>query len=459
VSVRAIADIGLRDGPTVAKTVLTWSIDVTVSGPLASVGRRLVDRVADPLIAQTLRCMNAQLTETSNGRSADVALTRDQVRRFDPQWCVFCGRSGDTAQLETWIPYLERSRSRFAILTPDDIGEEIRERIADAPNIRIIEPYVQGLEWLVASRGFRGYLYVGSSDENFLTINRHPDAAHVFIGHGESGMPGCEFRTGSLYDAIFVADYAAVRRFPRAIRPWVWRRAMATGAVIVDGVAKDARVHPRKIKTILYAPTWEGIEGDDCASVDVVAPILGRLVPELAGQGIEVLLPVHPDPGGGPPGLREALTPLLGAGVVTGRSKAEAFDRADVLISDIAGVAAEFLFTEKPSIMPIVPDLAAIGVDARWLDREYPWVYRWDTTADGLHALLREIETRDPLRGRRASEARRKFRHHRSIDDAAQTFDLALSTLTWGVRPIPLRFPFEVKMLGSRLDARSAVRP
>jgi hypothetical protein len=184
---------------------------------------------------------------------------------------------------------------------------------------------------------------------------------------------------------------------------------------------------------------------------------LAQLIPELRTQGIDVLFLPHPATGDRRPELRDAVARLHEAGTVTGLRKAEAFERADVLISDISGVTAEFLFTEKPSMMPVDPKFAALGVDASWLDREYPWVYRWDTTADGLLALLRAIETRDPLRARRASEAKRKFRHHRSIDDAVRTFDLALETLTSRHRSIPLRVPYESKLLGSRIRARSRV--
>jgi hypothetical protein len=402
--------------------------------------------------------MDARVSGSSIDRPADVVPPSEQILRFDPQWCLFWGPSVEVARFEIWIPYLQRSRYRFVIMTPDDIDEEVRERIAGLSNVRIVEPYDLGVEWLAECRGLRGFLYVGTRPENFQMIKRHEDAAHVFIGHGESAKVGSGFRTGSLYDAVFVADYAAVRRFPRAIRPWVWSRAIATGVTVVDGVHKDAWTHPRRVRSILYAPTWEGDAGDDYSSLDRVAPVLARITPELTAQGIDVLFLPHPATGDRRPELRDAVARLLEAGTVTGLSKAEAFERADVLISDISRVTAEFLFTEKPSIMPVDPRFAALGVDASWLDREYPWVYRWDTTAGGLQALLRAIETRDPLRAGRASEARRKFRYHRSIDDAVRTFDLALETLTWRDRPIPLRVPYELKLLASRLPARSTVR-
>jgi hypothetical protein len=307
--------------------------------------------------------------------------------------------------------------------------------------------------------GLRGYLYVGTRKENFLTVNGNRSQSHVFIGHGESGKGTSGFRTASLYDSMFVADYAVVRRFPRSIRPWVWRGAIATGTTVVEGVRKDAWTRPRQVRTILYAPTWEGNQGDgdDFSSLEVVAPVLRELAPELAARGIEVLLRPHPATGGRLPELKDVLNELRATGVISGMSKAEAFERADLLISDVSGVTAEFLLTEKPSIMPMVPKLAKLGRDAAWLDVEYPWVYRWDATADGFRALLDEIETRDPLRARRAAEARRKFRHHTSIEDAVRTFDLALDALRWRTLPIPLRLPFELKVLGSRLRRRSRV--
>ncbi len=414
----------------------------------------MIDRSARSLITQTLRCMNTRLGEASPAGATEFATTGADVMRFDPNWCLFWGLNVSSNQLDIWIPYVKRSRHRFAIVTPGTIRPADRERIAALQNAIIVEPFEPGLEWLRACRSFRGFLYVGTRPANFQVVNRNGRQAHVFIGHGDSGKGTSGFRTGSLYDSVFVADYSAVRRFPRSIRPWVWRGAIAIGTAVVEGVRKDAWIHPRQVKTILYAPTWEGNARNDYTSLDEVAPVLRSLLPALAARGIEVIMRPHPVTGARRPEFKAILEALRTAGVVSGVSKAEAFERADVLISDISGVTAEFLLTEKPSIMPIVSKLAERGLDAAWLGVEYPWVYRWDATADGLLALLDVIQTRDPLRSRRASEARKKFRHHRSIEDAVQTFDLALGVLRWRDFPIPLRLPFEVKLLNARLRRR-----
>ena len=269
-------------------------MNVEITGPLAAVGTRMVDRYARSLVTQTLRCLNARLGEASAAGATELTAAGADVMRFDPNWCLFWGLNVSSNQLDIWIPYVKRSRHRFAIMTPGSIRPADRERIAALQNAIIVEPFEHGLEWLRGCRGFRGFLYVGTRPANFQVVNRYGRQAHVFIGHGDSGKGTSGFRTGSLYDSIFVADYSAVRRFPRAIRPWVWRGAIATGTAVVEGVRKDAWIHPRQVRTILYAPTWEGNARNDYTSLDEVAPVLQSLLPELAARGIEVIVRPHP---------------------------------------------------------------------------------------------------------------------------------------------------------------------
>ena len=119
-----------------------------------------------------------------------------------------------------------------------------------------------------------------------MTVNRVGRRVHIYIGHGESGKATSGYRTGSLYDSIFVAHYSAVGRFPRVIRRWVWSGACAIGTVLVEGVRKDPWTRPRPVRTILYAPTWESysVRGD-FTSLDVVGPLLTEALPALAERG------------------------------------------------------------------------------------------------------------------------------------------------------------------------------
>ena len=134
--------------------------------------------------------------------------------------------------------------------------------------------------------------YIGSQPENFRTVNHLGRKAHVYIGHGESGKNTSGYRTGSLYDAVLVASYGAVGRFPPVVQRFVWGGAMAIGTALVEGVDKDVWTTPRPVRTILYAPTWESYnERGDYSSLDAVAPVLARLLPTLTAAGHQGHLP------------------------------------------------------------------------------------------------------------------------------------------------------------------------
>jgi hypothetical protein len=122
------------------------------------------------------------------------------------------------------------------------------------------------------------------------------------------------------------------------------------------------------------------------------------------------------------------------------------------MISDVSGVTSEFLFTEKPSIMPVSSRLASLGRSAERLRREYPWVQQWDPARQDLVQVIEGLEREDPLRSARARAARHLFRGHRSLDDAVRSFDLALGSVRWRRRRyIPVRTVYEVRRTLARL--------
>jgi len=171
--------------------------------------------------------------EASVAGEVQPASSVDDLVRFDPQWCLFWGRSVLSSQLDVWFPYLKRSRHRFVVMGTTGIGAPDRERLAALPNVMVLDAYETTLDRLGRCQHFEGFLYVSTVEENFVNVNRQRRRLHVFIGHGESGKGGSGSRTASIYDAAFVADYGVVRRYPRAIRRWVGSGALAIGAPVV----------------------------------------------------------------------------------------------------------------------------------------------------------------------------------------------------------------------------------
>ena len=145
----------------------------------------------------------------------------------------------------------------------------------------------------------------------------------------------------------------------------------------------------------------------------------------------------HPSTGSRVPALRGIRDAIFEAGAQRGGDKAADFAAADLIVSDISGVTAEYLFTEKPAVMPVTERLLLLGKDDERLAAEYPWVYRWRVGGTSLLDRLGELETSDPLRDQRSRSARDMFRGHRSIEDAAASFDLALDSVIWRKTPVP----------------------
>ncbi len=138
-------------------------------------------------------------------RAMSIRRSTSGTRPFRPTWCLFWGKRVRSRQLETWIPYLRRSRHRYLIVGEERFMADDLDKIAALPNVMVVAPFVLAIDWLRALPRFRGFLYIGRG-QNFRTVNHLGHKTHVYIGHGESGKGTSGYRTGSLYDAVLVAS-------------------------------------------------------------------------------------------------------------------------------------------------------------------------------------------------------------------------------------------------------------
>ena len=378
-----------------------------------------------------------------------VALLDDAeaLRAFRPEWCLFWAGSVQPSQFEIWRPYLQRSRHRYLVLARSgSVPGVVRDTIASMPNVRAMEATDESVRWLKKAPGFRGFLYVlGFKPATFTNVNTFRDEAHVWIAHGESQKRSSGPRSASIYDAILISRYAKIDGFPRAIRPWLRRTACAIGAPIVDGVAADPWREPRPIRTLLYAPTWEGYsEHTDYSTLPTVGPVLAAEMAALRQRGVRVLVAPHPRTGARRPDHPAALEALVEAGAERVVDKVAAFRESDLVVTDISGVNAEYLFTRKPVLMAPPAALASLGRSWESLAADHPWAYRWDPATEPILERLAALERADPLRARRERSADEMYRGHTSLDEAARTFDLALWAVGVRKTPISVRRAFEL---------------
>ena len=136
----------------------------------------------------------------------------DAVARYQPEFVVYTSRPDDASyQVMMWLPYLQRAgravhdhrpeqrrRPRCSPACTDDAG---RRGAADRrPRLRSCVP------------SLRAAFYVNASSGNGALV-RYQHLTHVYLGHGDSDKPPSYNPTHAMYDQIFAAGPAAVRRY------------------------------------------------------------------------------------------------------------------------------------------------------------------------------------------------------------------------------------------------------
>jgi hypothetical protein len=242
---------------------------------------------------------------------------------------------------------------------------------------------------------------------------RIPGPMHCFIGHGDSDKVGSFSPLNRMYDEIWVAGRAAIDRYAAVDEGIDLNVLRAVGRPQLADIRRAAPAAERADKrlTVLYAPTWEGFF--DEADYSSVAAMGERIVRGCLDAGADVLFKPHPLTGHRLPEAgraREAIDDLVrraggGSEIVapTPNSLYEAFNRADLLISDISSVITDFLASRKPYAVSNRRDMP---------DAEFRAVFPSSSAAELLGSDLATLPTAladaagaDPRRAQRESLA------------------------------------------------------
>jgi hypothetical protein len=239
---------------------------------------------------------------------------------------------------------------------------------------------------------------------------REPGVRHVFVGHGDSDKTASFNPFSRVYSEVWVAGPGGRDRYRRAQVGVRDEDVVEVGRPqledirVVTGLLGDREI------TVLYAPTWEGWTGDPGhTSLLRTGP---ALVSRLVGfPNVRVLYKPHPFTGtvSNAAALADAKirSTLARAGgnhlTVVGAEPSlyECFNTADLLVADISSVLSDFIFSEKPYV---VPNLA--GLSEEGFRSTYPTAstaYLLDPDGERIGAILDLIRQEDPLAADRRS--------------------------------------------------------
>lgn len=341
---------------------------------------------------------------------------------FDPEAMICWSGTLAAPHLRVWQAYLKASRHRLALLCTRNKGRSQAARnLGAVPIYEVVRGFPPKV-FLPRAGSLGALLYPTNTLPNVNYIRRFPDLMHVHIGHGDSDKHTSASRVNLSYDYVMLANQNAMDRYRRngvEIEP---NRFVAIGGNVIPGV--EPRTSGGTLANVLYAPTFEGkMPSGNLSSVERAH---GALMSFAAATPELLHCRLHPALGSRDPRFSElgdALVQLQGT--PRKMSKADAFNWSDLIVSDLSGVQAEYLFTGKPIVVPVSSGDGE-GMLAR-IQRTgiTDHVYLWDHRTVALSDFIERIAD-DPLRGPRLARRHALFLGAESFDASLALFDEAI---------------------------------
>lgn len=219
-----------------------------------------------------------------------LAAVDDWLAGYQPETVLYFSGSKDSAyQVNMWLETMEQLDSKPLIILRE---RAILNNLAPTTVPVICVP--GGVHLMnMDLTNVRVALYAANVGKN-IHLLRVPTMKHVFIGHGDSDKLASVNPFSKVYDEVWTAGRAGRDRY-----------AIADVGVRDDDIAEVGRpqlapiqtwqgVPDGRIPTVLYAPTWEGWDGDPGNTSIVLAGenIVKKLVK--ADPPVRVLYKPHP---------------------------------------------------------------------------------------------------------------------------------------------------------------------
>lgn len=329
----------------------------------------------------------------------------------------YAGRSGGPWQLRMWEPYVVASGERNLVvnLHPKYTSMILKGAHLTSPMIQLGSRETGELDQIfVPSIKAAFYIQNAIRNRDYLAYD---DMTHVWLNHGDSDKPANFNPRHAMYERLVVCGQAGIDRYHRhgidipVDRFDVLGRPQSQGVHIATQPISEIAD-----KTVLYAPTWQGVDETVNFSSLERGP---EIVAGLLERGATVYFRPHPL------SYRwkrrrafiEQIRTLLDAdATATGRQHryGDAIDKdvtitdltntCDALVSDVSSVVTDFLASGQPYAM------TSMHTSAEEFREEYPVAqtgYVIEGDLNNLSEALDDLLFRDPLASQR--DARRRY--------------------------------------------------
>ena len=199
----------------------------------------------------------------------------------------FSGSADSTYQVNMWLETMDRTPRRTVIVLRE---RAIAAKLAPTRIPVLCVPTATDLMGLDFGPA-RVALYPANTGKNIHML-RNPMIKHVFIGHGDSDKIASINPYSKVYDEVWTAGRAGRDRYDAAQVGVRTDEVVEVGRPQLDGARTDTA--PNALRTVLYAPTWEGWTDDPGnTSLTPAGPTLVRKLLQ-AEPAVRVLYKPHP---------------------------------------------------------------------------------------------------------------------------------------------------------------------
>ncbi|MDP9849967.1 hypothetical protein [Streptosporangium lutulentum] len=416
----------------------------------------LVIAFAAGLSAVTVMACHARRNRHLGDKERILRLVADEVTRHLPEVVLyFSGATDCMYQINMWLETLDRlERSTMIILR-------------ESANLRLLGRTTSPVLCIPAGADMMNFpmpdsvrvaLFPANAGKNIHML-RLPDIRSVFIGHGDSDKAASFNPFSKVYDEVWVAGPAGRERYLRSDAGVRDEDIVEVGRPQLASIQVGAPT-PDPMFTVLYAPTWEGWTGDEFhTSVATMGPEIVRTLLD-HDPSVRLLYKPHPMAGKDDPAVRRAHRKIVSmiktanrardAGGEWGADRDQAywgangwwrhrvitgshphlyscFNRADLLITDVSSVVADFIASGKPYVVTNGAGLA--DEEFRRQNPSASAAYLLSRDCSELKGLLSAVITDgdDPM-----AERRRELKNHLlgpDVPDARTRFAQAIDAL------------------------------
>ncbi|MEO6604944.1 MAG: CDP-glycerol glycerophosphotransferase family protein, partial [Aeromicrobium sp.] len=292
----------------------------------------------------------------ATGFTGPLRQIQDFIDEYRPEVVVhLSGPAAAAYQINTWLESLEALSQRVFIVLRD---HELFVKMGST-TIPTLDLQDAGELLMLDFSSARIALYPSNTGNN-IHLLRLPTLMSAFIGHGDSDKSASNNPFSRAYDELWVAGDAGADRYRRSGLAIHEAQYRFVGRPQVHAIKREPRLGDEAVPTVLYAPTWEGVNlGQEYSSVSAVGvQIVEALL--AADPPVRVVFKAHPFMGQRDAKYRAVVARIadliddaairtgVDHRVIKGGSLDEWFNRATAMITDISSVVSDFLASEKP---------------------------------------------------------------------------------------------------------------